>query len=101
MSKRPVIDVYVHEPDIRRRVKLAAAQHHMRIQEWCLQVIVERLAEEELLAPESTATGDVPAMLRALQDRIKARRGGVDLPDLDEQLDETRLEREHELLGLR
>ncbi len=98
MGKRPRIDVYIADPEIHRSIEIAAARNDMRISQWCLKVIIERLAEEELLLKESSETRDVPAMLQALQDQIKARRGGAGVINLDEQLEEARLEREDELL---
>jgi post-segregation antitoxin (ccd killing protein) len=40
------LNIYVHDPLIRRRIKTAAAQKDISVSEYCLQAIAEQLARE-------------------------------------------------------
>ena len=40
------LNIYVHDPLIRRRIKIAAAQKDISVSEYCLQAITDQLARE-------------------------------------------------------
>jgi hypothetical protein len=105
MAKWPRIDIYVPDPEVRRRIKVAAARQDIRVSQWCLEAILERLAQEEVFEeqtyPIEEPQVDLIFQLHSIQERIKAHRGGKILMTLDEHLERDRLERNHELFGLR
>jgi hypothetical protein len=41
------LNIYIHEPGIRRQIKAMAAQKEVSLSEYCLQAILRQLAEEE------------------------------------------------------
>jgi hypothetical protein len=47
------INIYVHDPGIRRRIKTVAAQKDLSVSEYCLQAIEGQLAKEQQ-SPEET-----------------------------------------------
>jgi uncharacterized protein (DUF1778 family) len=98
------IQVYA-EPEMKRRIELAAAKHNVAVTEYCLSAIVQQLADDELLEEEQVAIPvkqakdkDLIADLRALREKILARRGGRPI-DID-ILEQVRAERDYELTGL-
>lgn len=104
MDKRR-IQVYA-DPDIKRRIELAAARHNMPVPEYCLSAILQQLTEEDLLdraqieiSVQPGSHEDLQLKLDALHKRILARRGNrpIDV-DIIEQIRE---ERDYELTGLR
>jgi len=104
--ERKRIQVYADE-ETKRRIELAAAKRNVTVTRYCLEAIEQQLAEEGLLEDVKIQIQITPGKgrhlvgaLRALQDRIKARRGGQ-LIDVDRTLEEVRQEREYELTGLR
>lgn len=104
-SRWPRIDVYVPNPRIRSRIRVAAARQEMRISQWCLQAILERLGQEERGQVDSSVSAlfgqDLLPELITLQKKIKAHRRGKIITSLDDHLETARLERNHELFGLR
>ena len=40
------LNIYVHDPLIRRRIKIAAAKKDISVSEYCLQAITDQLAKE-------------------------------------------------------
>jgi len=52
MAKQSRIDVYVPDPELRRRIKIAAARQDMPVSRWCLEAIRQQLAKEEMLEGE-------------------------------------------------
>lgn len=100
------IQVYA-DPETKRRIELAAARRDIPVTRYCLEAIHQKLAEDDMLEREKieipikpAAGEDLIAGLRALHEKIKARRGGK-LIDVDRILDQVREERDHEILGLR
>ena len=98
------IQVYTDE-ETKRRIELAAARQNIAVTQYCLEAIVQQLAEDDMLERERVeilikpAKGeDLIADLRALREKIKARRGGK-LIDLD-IVEQVREERDYELTGL-
>jgi hypothetical protein len=47
------INIYVHDPGIRRRIKTVAAQKDLSVSEYCLQAIEGQLAREQLSPEEA------------------------------------------------
>ncbi|HBY92981.1 MAG: hypothetical protein M5U01_15070 [Ardenticatenaceae bacterium] len=102
---KPRIQVYT-DPETKRRIELAAARCDVAVTEYCLEAIREKLAEDDMLEAEQieipiklTKHEDLIADLRALQERIKTRRGGK-LIDVDSILEQMREERDDELPGM-
>jgi hypothetical protein len=100
------IQVYA-DPEMKRRIELAAAKYHVPVTEYCLNAIQQQLADDDLLeearvtiSVKPTLDEDFIASLEALQAKIKARRGGQPI-DLDRIMEEMRAERDDELMGLR
>ena len=102
------IQVYANEA-LKRRIELAAAKYNMPVTAYCLQAITQQLADDDLLEeaqvtiainPNKQTDETLIADLRALQEKIKKRRGGKPI-DLERILEEMREEREYELSGLR
>ncbi len=50
------INIYVHDPGIRRRIKAVADQKDLSVSEYCLQAIEGQLAKEQQ-SPEETGWG--------------------------------------------
>jgi hypothetical protein len=106
MEKRR-IQVYA-DPEMKRRVELAAAKHGMPVTEYCLTAIQQKLADDDLLDQAEVAITVIPskpddtliADLRDLRAAILADRGGK-LIDVDGILEQLREERDDELSGLR
>ena len=60
------INIYVHDPAVRRQVKAAAAQRDLSISDYCLQAITAQLVRDgERRAVDSEATGAKAAVVRA------------------------------------
>jgi hypothetical protein len=100
------IQIYA-DPAMKRRIELAAAKYQVAVTEYCRQAITQQLADDDLLEEEEIAIPVTPthdetliADLRALQERIKARRGGKPI-DVDRMMEEMREERDYELSGVR
>jgi hypothetical protein len=101
------IQVYADEA-LKRRIELAATKHDVPVTAYCLQAILEQLAEDDLLEAEQIAipltatqpTDTLIADLRALRAAILAERGGK-LINVDDLLEQLREERDYELTGVR
>jgi uncharacterized protein (DUF1778 family) len=99
------IQVYA-DPEIKRRIELAAARRDMPVTQYCLNAIRQKLAEGDMLERETVETPIKQAKnevlianLRALREEILASRGGK-LIDVDRVLDQLREERDQEILDL-
>jgi hypothetical protein len=101
------IQVYA-DPEIKRRIELAAAKYNIPVTEYCLSAIEQQLADDDLLEAEQvtlSVTPDTPdetllADLRALREAILADRGSK-LIDIDDIIEQMRAERDDEIMGLR
>ncbi len=98
------IQVYA-DGETKRRIELAAAKHDVPVTSYCLDAIMQQLAEDEVLEQERIEIPVTPALqtvdpeliihMRTLRERIIARRGGeLITADVVEQV---RVEREEEL----
>ena len=100
------IQVYA-DPEIKRRIELAAAKYDMPVTLYCLEAIQQQLADDDLLEQEQIEIPVTPgkpddtllADLSALQKKILARRGGR--PIETDILEQVRGERDYELTDLR
>jgi hypothetical protein len=105
MGKRR-IQVYI-EPELKLRIKLAAAKRKLSVIEYCLKAIKQQLADEDLPEREQIEIPVTPKKqddtlisdMRELRERILARRDGKPI-DID-ILELVRSERDDELTGLR
>lgn len=100
------IQVYADE-EIKRRIELAAIRHDVAVTQYCLQAIMQQLAEDDMLESEQI---EIPVVkrrqdnhllgdLRALRDDVLISRGGRPI-ELD-VVTLVREERDDELLGMR
>ena len=101
------IQVYA-DPEMKRRIELAAAKYNMPVTEYCLNAIEQQLADDEVLEASEVripVTSPQPnsdhliAELRALHEEILAYREGKWI-DVDAELEQMREERDYELTGL-
>jgi uncharacterized protein (DUF1778 family) len=102
------IQVYA-DPEIKRRIELAAAKYNVPVTEYCLNAIQQQLADDNLLeeaqveitvTPTKQNNDSLIADLRALHQEILAYREGEWI-DVDAELEKMREERGYELTGLR
>jgi hypothetical protein len=102
------IQVYA-DPEMKRRIELAAAKYNVPVTEYCLSAIQQQLADDDLLEAEKVEIVVTPgkhnddtliADLRTLHQEILSYRKG-ELLDVDAELEEMREERDYELTGLR
>lgn len=106
LPKWPRVDVYVPDQQVRRRIKLAATKRDMRVSQYCLEAILERLEEDEILekeTPEVAQEGEEETTveeLRNWQEMVKTKLGGRPLPDSADLLSRLREERTREIAGL-
>lgn len=98
------IQVYA-DPRLKRRIELAAARRDMPVTEYCLEAIVQRLAEDDVLEASQFVIDVIPPpyesladVVRPLHDEIADYRQGAAI-DVDELLDTLRNERDDELLN--
>ena len=98
------IQVYA-DPEMKRRIELAAAKYNVPVTEYCLNAIQQQLADDEVLEEEKiaipvkpTPSEDWLAGLDELHEKILARRGGRPI-EID-ILEQVREERDYELTGL-
>jgi hypothetical protein len=100
------IQVYA-DPELKRRIELAAAKHNIPVTEYCLDAIEQKLADEGLLEAEEIEIPVRPKKqddtliddMRKLREEILARRGGKPI-EID-ILELVRSERDDELTGMR
>ena len=99
------IQVYA-DPQLKRRIELAAARFDVPVTDYCLDAIVHRLDEDGLLETGQITIDVNPhlpstlvADLKALHEQILAHRRGA-LVDIDSILDGMRNERDEELFSL-
>ena len=98
------IQVYAN-PEIKRRIELAAAKYNVPVTAYCLSAIQQQLADDDLLEEKQiaipvkpTSDEDWLAGLDELYEKILARRGGK--PIEVDILEQVREERDYELTGL-
>jgi hypothetical protein len=107
MMEKQRIQVYA-DPEIKRRIELAAAKYNVPVTVYCLSAIRQQLADDDLLEAAEVQIPVTPVKqddrliteLRALHQEILAYRGG-EWVDVDAELQEMREERAYELTGLR
>jgi hypothetical protein len=100
------IQVYA-DPELIRRIELAAAKHNVLVTDYCLDAIEQKLADEGLLEEENVENRVNSAKqeetliddLRALHEKILAQRGGK--PVEIDILELVRSERDDELTSMR
>lgn len=99
------IQVYA-DAETKRRIELAAIKQDVSVTEYCMEAILQKLSDDDMLEAEQIevpvnpgAKEDYIQGIRELQERILTRRNGQ-LIDVNKDLDELREERDEELLGL-
>ncbi len=74
----PRLNIYLDTPELRDRIKVAAARHGVTISAYCVEAIRRRLAEDGLLPP-SPEDEKRQAAARSLN-RLRASIGPVGMP---------------------
>ena len=70
------INIYVRDPDVRRRVKTAAAQRDLSLSDYCLQAITAQLVRDnERGASETSVAGARAAVRRARRFQAQTLKG--------------------------
>ncbi|MEO6458738.1 MAG: hypothetical protein ABIO92_10795 [Chloroflexia bacterium] len=98
------IQVYA-DIEIKRRIELAAAKHDVPVTSYCLDAIMQQLAEDEVLEqehieisvkpPTQVVDAELITQMQILRERIAVRRGGKLITT--DVLEQVRAEREEEL----
>ncbi len=68
------LNIYVHDPGIRRQIKAMAAQKDISVSEYCLQAITHQLAKEQEMGREGKSSLKA-AVKKANKFRIKTFKG--------------------------
>lgn len=95
----PRLEIYLPDEEIRRRVKLATAAHDVKLSEYCVVAILERLEQDE--AQSWNNWQRQVQELRAWQKQVQASLGRKKIPDSARILRQLRKERTRALAGLR
>lgn len=95
----PRLEIYLPNEEVRRRVKLAAAAHDVKLSEYCFAAILERLEQDEEQSWGNWQTQ--VEELRVWQRQVRVRLKGKKLPDSAVVLRQLRKERTRDLAGLR
>jgi hypothetical protein len=93
----PRLEIYLPDEELRRRVKLAAATHDVKLSEYCVIAILERLEQDEAQGWNNQQVQE----LYAWQKQVKAGLGRRKIPDSARILRQLRKERARALAGLR
>jgi predicted TIM-barrel enzyme len=102
---KELIEVYA-DPELKRRVEMAAAKHNIPIAEYWLDAIEQKLADDVVLAEANHESSNEPKKpdtsildeIQELRERILARRGGKPI-EID-ILELVRSERDDELTSM-
>jgi hypothetical protein len=103
--EKEVIQIYA-DPELKRRVEMAAAKHNVPVAEYWLDAIEQKLAEDGVGDGTTNGSSTPPTKkddtlldeMRELRERILARRGGKPI-EID-ALEQLRSERDDELTGM-
>ncbi len=76
------LNIYLDEPELREKIKIAAAREGVTLSSYCLQAVRRRLAEEGYLSVPEAAMG--PRAVAQALDQLRRRLGpiGVRASDL-------------------
>lgn len=77
----PRLNIYLDGPDLREKIRIAAARRGVTLSAYCLEAIRHRLAEDGLL-PASEAKIEARAAAQAL-DRLRSQIGPIGMPVRD------------------
>ncbi len=69
MTARPRLNIYLDDPTLREKVKVAAARRHMSISAYVLLALRRQLAEDGLL-PAAESPEEAACALDALRERV-------------------------------
>ncbi len=75
------LNIYLDEPELREKIKIAAAREGVNLSNYCLQAVRHRLAEEGYL-PASEAPEGPRAAAQAL-DRLRRKVGPIGMKARD------------------
>ena len=88
------LNIYVHDPLIRRRIKTAAAQKDISTSEYCLQAITDQLAREAEAGLKRNETSLEKALVKAKRFQAKTFGGEVFRVSSGDLIREARKERD-------
>lgn len=71
------LNIYVDDPAIRKKVKMAAAKHDLSVSDYCLQAIVSRLTKEGEIPSRGKGHPLAKAVEKARRFQAKAFPGRV------------------------
>ncbi len=69
------LNIYLDEPELRQKIKVAAAKEGVNLSTYCLQAVRRRLVEEGYLPAPEAAVG--PRAAAQALDRLRGRIGPV------------------------
>ena len=87
------LNIYVHDPLIRRQIKTAAAQNDISVSEYCVQAIADRLVREVKTGPRRKAVSLEAALERAKRFQAETFGGRAFKVSSADLIRETRRER--------
>ncbi len=75
------LNIYLDSPDLREKIKVAAARQRVTLSAYCLEAVRDRLAEEGYIAPRRAPA--TPRAAASALDRLRERIGPIGLPARD------------------
>jgi len=69
------LNIYVHDPGIRRQIKAVAAQKDISVSEYCLRAITEHLSKEQVMTREEGGSRLKTAAEKACRFQTETFRG--------------------------
>jgi hypothetical protein len=87
------LNIYVHDPAVRRQVKAAAAKRDLSVTEYCLRAILRQLAKDGERLPQRTRAPLEAAARQARQFQAETFQGRAFSINSAELITEARVER--------
>jgi len=77
----PRLNIYLDEPELREKIKIAAAREGVNLSSYCLQAVRRRLAEEGYLPASGVSEG--PRAAAQALDRLRRKVGPIGIKARD------------------
>jgi len=74
------LNIYLDRPELRERIKIAAARHQVTISAYCLEAIRRRLVEDGLLPPSPEEERRQARAAAEALDRLRTSVGPIGIP---------------------
>jgi|GEM_PF-1376445 hypothetical protein len=74
------LNIYLDEPELHKRIKIAAARNRMTISAYCCEAIRRRLAEDGLLPPSLEEEKQRARAAAEVLDRLRTSIGPIGIP---------------------